>query len=126
MRKKKKKKKIRLVVVDSIAFHFRHEISDMAKRARILSQLAQDLNRLANERGHFDREPGDNKIFEPKRDPRPGVGRELVACGDEPCRAVLERAGAHGSALQIPLHACACSGVCHQRRGFEGCARWWW
>eukprot|EP00949_MAST-11_sp_MAST-11-sp1_P002849 g2849.t1 len=49
--KKKKKKKIRLVVVDSIAFHFRHEISDMAKRARILSQLAQDLNRLANERG---------------------------------------------------------------------------
>jgi len=39
---------VKLVVVDSIAFHFRHSYEDMGLRARMLSQMAQDLNILAN------------------------------------------------------------------------------
>ena len=38
---------VKLVVVDSIAFHFRHDIQDMAQRARILAGLAQTLHELA-------------------------------------------------------------------------------
>lgn len=40
---------VRLVVLDSVAFHFRHGFHNRyAERSRILSQLAQDLNRLAD------------------------------------------------------------------------------
>ena len=43
---------VRLVVLDSVAFHFRHGFHNRyAERARILSQLAQDLNRLADKSG---------------------------------------------------------------------------
>lgn len=42
---------IKLVVVDSIAFHFRQEFKDMAARARVLTQLAQDLMALAEGQG---------------------------------------------------------------------------
>lgn len=38
---------VKLVVLDSVAFHFRHDIQDMASRARILAGLAQTLHELA-------------------------------------------------------------------------------
>jgi RAD51-like protein 2 len=39
-----------MVVMDSVAFHFRHGASsvDFAKRARLLSAMSQKLNELAN------------------------------------------------------------------------------
>eukprot|EP00943_MAST-04B_sp_MAST-4B-sp1_P008883 g8883.t1 len=40
---------ITLVVMDSVAFHFRHGFDDMAKRSRILSQMSQDLNKMATD-----------------------------------------------------------------------------
>ena len=41
---------VRLVVVDSVTFHFRHDFPDMLLRARVLSQMAQDMMQLAE--GH--------------------------------------------------------------------------
>lgn len=38
---------IRLVVIDSISFHFRRDFSDMSKRSRILSEMSQTLHALA-------------------------------------------------------------------------------
>lgn len=38
---------MRLVVLDSVAFHFRGGFEDMAARTRALAQLAQTLMRLA-------------------------------------------------------------------------------
>jgi hypothetical protein len=38
---------VRLVVLDSVAFHFRADWGDMAARTRALAQLAQALMRLA-------------------------------------------------------------------------------
>ena len=38
---------IRLVVVDSIAFHFRHDFDDMALRTRLLNGMAQTFIQLA-------------------------------------------------------------------------------
>ena len=40
---------IRLIVMDSVAFHFRHGFDDMAKRSRMLSQMSQDLNKMATD-----------------------------------------------------------------------------
>ena len=40
---------VKLIVLDSVAFHFRHDFTDMAKRSRALSQLAQDLNKMASD-----------------------------------------------------------------------------
>ena len=40
---------VRLVVVDSVAFHFRHDFSDLSARARALTRLAQQLNAVAAE-----------------------------------------------------------------------------
>lgn len=40
---------VRLVVVDSIASHFRHDFDDMGLRNRILSGLAQNLIKVAVE-----------------------------------------------------------------------------
>lgn len=39
-----------MVVVDSVAFHFRHGASsvDFAKRARLLAAMSQKLNELAS------------------------------------------------------------------------------
>lgn len=39
--------KIRLVVIDSIAFHFRQDLQDKACRTRLLSLIAQTLNQNA-------------------------------------------------------------------------------
>lgn len=39
--------KIRLVVIDSIAFHFRQDLNDTSARSRLLSSVAQTLNQLA-------------------------------------------------------------------------------
>eukprot|EP00128_Syssomonas_multiformis_P014588 Colp12_sorted_trinity150504_noHs@29739 len=39
--------KVRLIVVDSIAFHFRHDFSNMMLRTRLLAQCALQLLRLA-------------------------------------------------------------------------------
>ncbi|KAL4428659.1 hypothetical protein ABPG77_009765 [Micractinium sp. CCAP 211/92] len=41
---------VRLVVVDSVTFHFRQEYADMAARTRQLAQMAQQLMALAGER----------------------------------------------------------------------------
>lgn len=41
--------KIRLIVIDSIAFHFRQDLFDTAGRSRVLSAVAQTLNQLAYE-----------------------------------------------------------------------------
>ena len=38
---------VRLVVVDSVACHFRHDFKDMGLRSRLLSGLAQSLIQLA-------------------------------------------------------------------------------
>jgi len=38
---------VRLVVIDSVAFHFRQEFADMAQRTRLLNSLGQTLNRVA-------------------------------------------------------------------------------
>jgi len=38
---------IKLVVIDSVAFHFRHDFDDMGLRSRILGGLAQSLMTLA-------------------------------------------------------------------------------
>ena len=42
--------KVKLVIIDSIAFHFRHDFQDASNRSRTLSSLANQLNSLAN--GH--------------------------------------------------------------------------
>lgn len=41
---------VRLVVIDSVTFHFRQEVADMAARTRQLAQMAQQLMALAGER----------------------------------------------------------------------------
>jgi RAD51-like protein 2 len=41
--------KVKLVVIDSVAFHFRQYFSDMSARARILTTTAQKLNKLATD-----------------------------------------------------------------------------
>jgi hypothetical protein len=38
---------VKLLVIDSIAFHFRQQFDDMALRTRLLNGLAQDLNKFA-------------------------------------------------------------------------------
>ncbi|KAK9813256.1 hypothetical protein WJX72_011511 [[Myrmecia] bisecta] len=41
---------VRLIVIDSITFHFRQDFQDMALRTRILAQMAQQLMQLAEDR----------------------------------------------------------------------------
>eukprot|EP00803_Ostreobium_quekettii_P000806 evm.model.scf_655.5 EVM.evm.TU.scf_655.5 scf_655:56748-63748(+) len=40
-------REVRLVVVDSVTFHFRQDFQDMAQRTRVLAQMAQDFMSLA-------------------------------------------------------------------------------
>ena len=40
-------KNVRLIVLDSIAFHFRQNFTDMTERTRILSKMAQTLRNIA-------------------------------------------------------------------------------
>lgn len=40
--------RVKLVILDSVAFHFRQDLQDTAARARHLSSLAQQLNSLAH------------------------------------------------------------------------------
>eukprot|EP01006_Ploeotia_vitrea_P051924 TRINITY_DN67617_c7_g1_i2.p1 TRINITY_DN67617_c7_g1~~TRINITY_DN67617_c7_g1_i2.p1 ORF type:complete len:302 (+),score=33.39 TRINITY_DN67617_c7_g1_i2:311-1216(+) len=40
---------VRLIVLDSVAFHFRHDFTDMAHRARLLQSFAQALQSMAAE-----------------------------------------------------------------------------
>lgn len=42
------KPNIKLIVLDSVAFHFRSHINDIVNRNRILSTLANKLNEIAN------------------------------------------------------------------------------
>jgi len=46
----KKNPKVKLIVIDSVAFHFRHGSSsvDFAKRSRLLAGMSQKLNELAH------------------------------------------------------------------------------
>jgi RAD51-like protein 2 len=41
--------KIRIIIIDSIAFHFRQSLQDTAHRSRLLGSLSQQLNQLAFE-----------------------------------------------------------------------------
>lgn len=41
--------KIKVIVIDSIAFHFRQDLHDTTARSRVLSNVAQTLNQLAYE-----------------------------------------------------------------------------
>jgi len=41
------KTRIKCIVLDSIAFHFRQDLQDISTRNRMLSQVAQTLNKLA-------------------------------------------------------------------------------
>lgn len=43
----KVKTKIKLIVIDSIAFHFRQDLDDTVSRSRVLSSIAQTLNQVA-------------------------------------------------------------------------------
>lgn len=43
----KSKTKIKVIIIDSIAFHFRQDLNDTAARSRVLSSLAQTLNQVA-------------------------------------------------------------------------------
>ena len=40
---------VKLIVIDSNAFHFRQDFQDLAQRTRVLAELAQKLMRLAEE-----------------------------------------------------------------------------
>ena len=40
---------VRLLIIDSVAFHFRQDTGDVAQRVRTLAGLAQQLMRLAGE-----------------------------------------------------------------------------
>ncbi|XP_076875588.1 DNA repair protein RAD51 homolog 3 isoform X2 [Brachyhypopomus gauderio] len=44
-----KDSEVKLVVIDSIAFPFRHDFEDFSQRTRLLNSLALQLNQLANE-----------------------------------------------------------------------------
>nr|XP_054747984.1 DNA repair protein RAD51 homolog 3-like [Lytechinus pictus] len=44
-----KNPKVKLITVDSIAFHFRHDFDDMSLRTRLLNGLAQNLIRIATQ-----------------------------------------------------------------------------
>lgn len=41
---------VKLIVIDSIAFHFRQDFQDMAQRTRVLAEMAQKLMRLAEDK----------------------------------------------------------------------------
>ncbi|XP_041349752.1 DNA repair protein RAD51 homolog 3-like [Gigantopelta aegis] len=41
--------KVKLVVIDSIAFHFRHDFEDLSLRTRLLTSLAQSFIKMATE-----------------------------------------------------------------------------
>lgn len=45
----KNKTRIKCIIIDSIAFHFRQDLQDISTRNRMLCQLAQTLNKLAYE-----------------------------------------------------------------------------
>lgn len=45
----KNKTRIKCVIIDSIAFHFRADLQDIGTRNRVLAQVAQTLNALAHE-----------------------------------------------------------------------------
>ena len=40
---------VRLVLIDSIAFHLRHSFDDMSLRTRIVTNLAQNLVKIARQ-----------------------------------------------------------------------------
>ena len=41
--------RVRLIIIDSIAFHFRQNLQDTAHRSRLLGSLSQQLNQIAYE-----------------------------------------------------------------------------
>ena len=43
--------KVRLIVIDSVAFHFRHDFDDFAARARVMASMANTLTQIARSRG---------------------------------------------------------------------------
>ncbi|XP_013384917.1 DNA repair protein RAD51 homolog 3 [Lingula anatina] len=45
----KEHSQVKLIIVDSIAFHFRHDFDDLALRTRLLNGMSQSFIRLANE-----------------------------------------------------------------------------
>jgi len=45
----KLKTKVKIIVIDSIAFHFRQDLQDTTSRSRVLSSVAQTLNQIAHD-----------------------------------------------------------------------------
>jgi RAD51-like protein 2 len=43
--------RVRLIVIDSVTFHFRHDFEDMSLRSRLLNNLAQNLMFIAEQHG---------------------------------------------------------------------------
>lgn len=41
---------VKIIIIDSIAFHFRQDFQDMAQRTRVLAEMAQNLMHLAEDR----------------------------------------------------------------------------
>lgn len=41
---------VKLIIIDSIAFHFRQDFQDMAQRTRVLAEMAQKLMQLAEDK----------------------------------------------------------------------------
>jgi hypothetical protein len=38
---------VKLIVIDSLAFHFRHDLENTALRSRVLHKIAAELSRMA-------------------------------------------------------------------------------
>ena len=94
---------VKLVVLDSIAFHFRHDIQDMAARARILATLAQSFHELAYEKQLAVRAAPTAlraSLWPLTMWHRPG-------CGDEPSYDTCAELGSHsGARSRRKLVAC--------------------
>ena len=41
---------VKIIIIDSIAFHFRQDFQDMAQRTRVLAEMAQNLMHLAEDK----------------------------------------------------------------------------
>lgn len=41
---------VKIIVIDSIAFHFRQDFQDMAQRTRVLAEMSQRLMHLAEQK----------------------------------------------------------------------------
>jgi|TARA_B100001142_G_scaffold328419_1_gene388465 RAD51-like protein 2 len=83
-----KKHRVRLVVVDSVAFHFRQDFRDMALRTTILAKMTQRLQQLASENALAVVTVNQVTV---KPDPRGGGARLVPALGESYAHACTTR-----------------------------------